>query len=224
MYISQMIIADSIWLATALLHRQSKQAPDFAVQEIIEKVLAENLVNGFRPGLQVYASKHCVANKSPNPGRYRMLFETGRGRRRLFCEGDPFHASRQGGKIRPEKNELPTQYQPVVDWYDAVYAKRTHGDAATVGGRVRETTHPVLGEGELGSETAWVSAAGAFVIPENLRRELGIMEGTRLGIHREENRLVLEPVTEGFIRSLRGSAKGGTSLVKARERQHRMEK
>ncbi len=72
--------------------------------------------------------------------------------------------------------------------------------------------------------TAYVGATGAFVIPEDLRRELGIREGTRLGIYREKDRLVLQPITTEFIRSLVGYAKGETSLVEAREREHRAER
>jgi hypothetical protein len=38
------------------------------------------------------------------------------------------------------------------------------------------------------------------------------------------NHEVPQPVTDEFIRSLRGCAKGETSLVQAREREHRIEK
>ncbi len=69
-----------------------------------------------------------------------------------------------------------------------------------------------------------VSSKGQIVIPAALREELGIQAGTRLAIQRENNRLVLQPITEGFIHSLRGCLKGKTSLVEAREREHRIEK
>ena len=98
-----MTIADAIWLATALLHKNDTQAVDFAVRDIIQKAVQEDLAGGFKPGLQVHVSKHCVANKSPNPGRSRMLLETTRGRRRLFRNGDRFHPDRRQGKIRPER-------------------------------------------------------------------------------------------------------------------------
>jgi AbrB family looped-hinge helix DNA binding protein len=69
-----------------------------------------------------------------------------------------------------------------------------------------------------------VSTKGQIVIPAGLREELGINAGTRLAIQRENNHLVLQPITEEFIRSVRGCLKGETSLVKAREREHRIEK
>jgi bifunctional DNA-binding transcriptional regulator/antitoxin component of YhaV-PrlF toxin-antitoxin module len=62
------------------------------------------------------------------------------------------------------------------------------------------------------------------VIPDYLWQEMGIQQGTRLAVYREQDRLVLQPVTDDFIRSLRGCAKGATSLVEAREREHRVEK
>ena len=68
-----------------------------------------------------------------------------------------------------------------------------------------------------------VSSKGQIVIPAALREELGIQAGTRLAIQRENNHLVLQPITNEFIHSLRGRLKGKTSLVEAREREHRIE-
>jgi len=69
-----------------------------------------------------------------------------------------------------------------------------------------------------------VSSKGQIVIPAEIRQELGIHAGTKIAIEREDNHLVLQPVTDQFIRSLRGYAKGATSLIEAREREHRIEK
>jgi AbrB family looped-hinge helix DNA binding protein len=69
-----------------------------------------------------------------------------------------------------------------------------------------------------------VSSKGQIVIPATLREQLGIQAGTRLAIQRENNHLVLQPITDEFIHSLRGCLKGKTSLVEAREREHRIEK
>lgn len=118
-------IADDIWVAAASLHRDFPHRIDFSVGEIVERAIAHS---GFRPGLQVHASVHCVASKAPNPGRYRMLHETVRGRRRLFRAEDPYHPHREGGKIRPDKAELQTEYQHLVDWYDKVYNAATSGE------------------------------------------------------------------------------------------------
>jgi AbrB family looped-hinge helix DNA binding protein len=69
-----------------------------------------------------------------------------------------------------------------------------------------------------------VSSKGQIVIPAALREQLGIEAGTRLAIQRENNHLILQPITNEFIHSLRGSSKGKTSLVEAREREHKIEK
>ena len=75
-------------------------------------------------------------------------------------------------------------------------------------------------------ETAFiiVSSKGQIVIPAALRDKMGIKAGTRVAIQREENHLVLQPITEAFIESLVGCCKGESSLVAAREREHRIEK
>ena len=70
-----------------------------------------------RPGVYVHVIQHCVANRAPNPGRYRMLFETGEGRRRLFRKGDPYHPDREGSKTTPAAADLPERYADLLDWY-----------------------------------------------------------------------------------------------------------
>jgi AbrB family looped-hinge helix DNA binding protein len=69
-----------------------------------------------------------------------------------------------------------------------------------------------------------VSSKGQIVIPADLRSELGITSGTRIAIQRVDHRLILEPITEKFVRSMRGCLKGPDSLVEAREREHKLEK
>ena len=84
-------VADEVWIATALLHRNHMDREDFSVREIVEQARSERVVGvPLRAGVQVHAYLHCVANKPPNPGRYRMLVETSKGRRRLYRPGDPW--------------------------------------------------------------------------------------------------------------------------------------
>jgi AbrB family looped-hinge helix DNA binding protein len=215
-----MKVADEVWVSTALLHAENPGRADFAVEEIKARARQEKWQ--IRPGFSVHASYHCLANKPANPANHRMLFEDSRGRKRLFRQGDACHSDRQAGKARPNKQDLPVQYQNLVDWYDSVYSRRSRpnesgGSSAPLAIPRSESATLLAAPG-----TAYVSAAGAFVIPEDLRKELGIQEGTRLGIFREKDRLVLQPITKEFIRSLVGCAKGETSLVEAREREHRM--
>ncbi len=214
-----MTIADSIWLATALLHREHLQVPDFSVQEIIQRSL-EVRHEGYRPGVPVFTSKHCVANKPPNPLRHRMLVETTRGRRRLFRTGDAFHPDRQNGKIRPDKKDLPIAYQPLIDWYETDYSRRTTYSQTRLPGDERlgaPFSRPQAG-------VAFIGPAGSIVIPDEIRKDIGIEEGARLTIRRDQNRIVLEPFSEDHIGRLRGSCKDSESLVDLREREHQDER
>ena len=117
----KMKVADEVWLITALLHSEHPERPDFSVSEIIGRAVRENLSGEYRPGIQVHASTHCVAGKMPNPAAFRMLTETARGRRRLFRPGDPVHAGRIRGKIRPDREDVPKKFLEMLDWYDQRY-------------------------------------------------------------------------------------------------------
>ena len=64
-------------------------------------------------------------------------------------------------------------------------------------------------------EVSTVTTKGQLVIPSKLRRKYSIKEGTQVAFVEQENRLVLQPLTPEFIRSLRGSLKGEPSALKA---------
>ena len=68
-------VADEVWVATALLQRENPKRSSFSVEEIVDRAAKESLVTPQRPGVYVHAMQHCVANRPPNPGKYRMLFE-----------------------------------------------------------------------------------------------------------------------------------------------------
>ncbi len=65
------------------------------------------------------------------------------------------------------------------------------------------------------TEVSTVTTKGQLVIPSKLRRKYSIKEGTQVAFVEQENRLVLQPLTPEFIRSLRGSLKGEPSALKA---------
>jgi AbrB family looped-hinge helix DNA binding protein len=65
------------------------------------------------------------------------------------------------------------------------------------------------------ADVATVTSKGQLVIPSKLRRKYSIKEGTQVAFLEEENRLVLQPLTAEFIRSLRGSLRGEPSLLKS---------
>jgi AbrB family looped-hinge helix DNA binding protein len=59
-----------------------------------------------------------------------------------------------------------------------------------------------------------VTSKGQLVIPSKLRRKFGIRKGTQVAFFEDDHRLVLQPLTPEFIRSLRGSLKGEPSALK----------
>jgi len=65
------------------------------------------------------------------------------------------------------------------------------------------------------TEVSTVTTKGQLVIPSKLRRKYAIREGTQVAFLEQEHRLVLQPLTPEFIRSLRGSLKGEPSALKA---------
>ena len=65
------------------------------------------------------------------------------------------------------------------------------------------------------TEVSTVTTKGQLVIPSKLRRKYSIKKGTQVAFVEQENRLVLQPLTPEFIRSLRGFLKGEPSALKA---------
>ncbi len=117
-------VADEVWIATALLHREQPEREEFSLKEIEQRLRQENLTGAVRAGVYPHISVHCVANVPPNPGRYRMLVATGPSRRRLFCEGDPAHPRRDGSKTHPRRADIPAGYHELIDWYEQEWTTR----------------------------------------------------------------------------------------------------
>lgn len=63
------------------------------------------------------------------------------------------------------------------------------------------------------AEMATVTTKGQLVIPARLRKRLGIKKGTRVSFVEDNGRMIVQPVTREFIRSLQGSLKGEPSLL-----------
>ena len=115
-------VADEVFIATALLHRENPEREDFTISEIVDRAAKENLTGQLRPGVRVHTSLHCVANRAPNPGRYRMLYATGERTRRLLRSGDETHPERTG-KTWPNPEDLPPQYHELIEWAKKQYGK-----------------------------------------------------------------------------------------------------
>ena len=63
---------------------------------------------------------------------------------------------------------------------------------------------------------ATVTSKGQLVIPARIRRRLGIRKGTRVAVHEEGSRLIVQPLTDEFLRKLQGwlkPAKGKRSMM-----------
>ena len=64
------------------------------------------------------------------------------------------------------------------------------------------------------TQVSTVTTKGQLVIPAKLRRKYSIRKGTQVAFVEEENRLVLQPLTPEFVRSLRSSLKADPSALK----------
>jgi AbrB family looped-hinge helix DNA binding protein len=62
-------------------------------------------------------------------------------------------------------------------------------------------------------ETSVVTSKGQLVIPARLRRRFAIKKGTVVVFSEDGRRMILQPVTREFIRSLRGSLEGEPSAL-----------
>jgi hypothetical protein len=112
--------AVEVFIAAALLHKEQPGRPEFTIREIVNRAARENINGELRSGVQVHASQHCVANKTPNPAKHKMIFATGKHTRRLLLPGDEIHSGRTG-KIFPEPGEVPEKYLPLLEWAKARY-------------------------------------------------------------------------------------------------------
>ena len=132
----QLFLADRIWIAVALLHREFPDRDDFSKDEIRRKLDESGLGAGTeRSSVNPHLKQHLVANVSPsNTKRYRMLFETRPGYLRLFRPGDLVHPDRQHSrnfKQTPKYDEIPSEYRPLLDWYET-WSKQAHAPDAPI--------------------------------------------------------------------------------------------
>jgi len=130
--------AVEVFLATALLHKEQPERPDFTIQEIVNRAAREYITGEMRSGVNVHASQHCVANKTPNPAKHRMLFATGKHTRRLLLPDDEAHPGRTG-KIFPEPGEIPERYLSLLEWARERY-QRGRQDDCSLGRRSSDST------------------------------------------------------------------------------------
>jgi hypothetical protein len=122
--VTNLTVADQVWIAMALLHRENPEQADFSKQEIQRRCEAVDPEGARRPGISQHISTHCVASKPTSPAKHRMLTRTGTGRRRLFRPGDKEHPDRREGRTTPLREDLPEKYHELLDWYETEYGKQ----------------------------------------------------------------------------------------------------
>jgi hypothetical protein len=118
---SELRLADRIWLAVARLQQQFPYAA-FSKTEIRLELDKSGLGNGTNlASVNAHLKQHLVANAPPSTGKYTMLSETKVGFLRLYRPGDlidPQRRSGRGSKYMPKREEVPSQYHPLLDWYE----------------------------------------------------------------------------------------------------------
>ncbi len=110
-----------VWLAAASLHDAGLAffSPSTLVSEI------GKLFGDTRPGVQIHATAHCVANAPLNIATpYNYLWRQDEARYRLWRLGDGVHPTGTGGRTRPDEVEIPAKYL-------SLYRKWTSGNLAT---------------------------------------------------------------------------------------------
>lgn len=69
-----------------------------------------------------------------------------------------------------------------------------------------------------------LSSKGQLIIPARLRKKYSIRKGTKVVFLEDGHRLILQPITNEFIQSLRGSLKGGPSLLAILRKERKRER
>ena len=60
-----------------------------------------------------------------------------------------------------------------------------------------------------------VTVKGQIVIPSRLRRKFGIKKGTQVHLYEREGEIVINPITDDYIRKMAGMAGTKGKLLKA---------
>ncbi len=115
---SNLLLADRIWIAVAMLHRQTPEREAFSTEEIRSKLRETGLSNGLKPSsVAAHLKQHLVANVPPSTTGYRMLFQTQSGNLRLLRSGDYTDPQRRSKQV-PKREQISPQYHPLLDWYE----------------------------------------------------------------------------------------------------------
>jgi len=76
----------------------------------------------------------------------------------------------------------------------------------------------------MNTQITTVSTKGQLVIPAEMRTLLGIHPGSRIALTLEQERIVLQPVTDQLVDDTAGMLRGGPSLADELQQKRRKEK
>jgi hypothetical protein len=121
--VSDVRLADRIWIAVALLHQEFPTREDFSKDEVRKKLDALGFSTPEdRKSVNPHLNQHMIVNNPPSTTtKYRMLFETRSGNIRLYRPGDyvdPGRQSHRSPKYLPGRHQIPEKYLPLIDWYE----------------------------------------------------------------------------------------------------------
>ena len=70
--LTKLKVADEVWIAAALLHREHPAASDFSIEEIVDRARRESLHEPLRPGVYVHIvfALHSESSAEPKPLPY----------------------------------------------------------------------------------------------------------------------------------------------------------
>jgi hypothetical protein len=115
---ANLTVTNAVWVATALLHKNYPKRDGFTPEEIVRLVKELNLTEGAEDSIWQHVRQHSVANKKPQPNTVCMLFDPGRGMRRLFRSGDKVYPGRNERRTHPKWEDLPVDYRHLRRWYE----------------------------------------------------------------------------------------------------------
>ena len=73
-------------------------------------------------------------------------------------------------------------------------------------------------------DKAVVTVKGQVVIPPKLRRRLGIKKGTQVCMYERDDAIMIQPITDEYIRNMSGAAGTNGMLLKALTREKTRER
>jgi hypothetical protein len=169
--------SSAVWLATALLHRESPDRDAFQVKEIFDKVKELDILEVSDDTIRMHISSHCVAGISRSPDRHRKLTRVRTGWYRLYKIGDKVGEGRENGGIVPPTQLFPEPYRDMENWYQDEYVSKS------------------VQSNESSNNDAYfekVKQDNSIEIPQNIIKSLDISPGDHIGFIISGDKVILK--------------------------------